>query len=473
MQNKVPHHSAGKIIHVPQGKSGRLHSASGAYGISGLYTCEFTTCNILAFIGPTKLLLIHADLLTDIREESKWIEEELQEVVLIYRQGYENALTIQMRPFLQERFGEKLKVISMDDAHDGVHLSFELNLEGFHGQIRKFALRVNPPNLIRHPYEQLLVAVQKIEQVIGLNAKHRTGKSRKRYMTVYDGRAWEAMEEWELKVDVTHPATKEEINFFLATDDYLKVCGKLTGIVNSLQGRIPILEDLKELVMPIAFQLEGYLNNFNAPKLFIRNIKILFDEKLENSVVSMTSPTSLEDVEICKQIRKENSVEDVIALFEKYRDMAPATPFKKELMDCFDTCHRHYQERMRYTIVENERRVLKERFENHVRKAILHSQKQEYEAAKNLFFDALKIASECFLKDDPALASAYWNFGRILQRSGDGENAMFFIHIALQLREAYQRKEKQLIKKTRKALSECEDMVKKSVEVGRPLEIKN
>lgn len=343
-----------EIIHIPQGRGGRLMKAKEA---TALYTWGFSSCNIIAVIGTEKLVLIHADTLTDpdaIKDEILWVGED-SEVVFIFREKFRKALAEVLLPKLKRLLPEKkINVKKMDDAHDGVLVSFHMYSDSdLNPHVKKFPCSQHPQRLFRHEKEQTFLAVQKIEQLVGLNARIYTGKTLRKRFIIFNGNNWEAISEGELKIFDSHPATKEELNFFSAADSYFTLMHKLAGLAESLKGRIQYGEELKDIVMPIAFYLEGYLNNYNPLLLLKRNLLHLLDKKDDGSIFSIEKPVTREDNNVCEHLnvvlRKPQVMpEEVQNIFYAYREKAPENPFKKQLVEEFNTFYQHYQDRMIY-----------------------------------------------------------------------------------------------------------------------------
>lgn len=456
----------GKIINVPQGRSGRLMKATLEYGVSGLYTCGFTTCNIIAMVGKEKLALIHADLQVDpeyIHEEVKWFNGDLLSVIVIYRNQYKHALTVQMLPALTKMFPELLIEKVMDDQHDGVLLTFDQNSDNeLHQNIVKFPISEHPKKLIYHPDEQRLVAVQKIEQVIGLHAKYLTKKAVRKYLNIFDGRSWEHMMEHELVMDAAHEITKKELKFFSQTDDYVTICGKLMGIVDAMTDKIPVQENIKDLVMPIAVELEGFLNNFDPLKIFLRNFKALLSKSNRNNIFQLEKPSSSHDnlvvVKLNQAFVDRNPVNKVMEVMNAYISEASQTGFKKQLVEEFNTFYKHYNQRMKYRLHLDRNKELIRKSEKLLRESVLLSKEKKYEAARNLSIEALIFLSWSALKSNPSLASAYWNIGRCTQKLGEFSEAIFFINGAVMLRKNYLElpDDHKDILLPKKALEECQ-----------------
>ncbi len=413
-----------------------------AYGIDGLYTNGFSICNIIAVIGQDKLVLVHADQLTNpaaIKDEVEWVDEP-NELILIFREKWQNVLTTQMfRQLAKLLPNKKINLVKMDDEHDGVYLSFHASSANtLHPNIKKYPIHIHPDNLLRHPLEQLFLAVQKIEQIIGLRAKTETQRVRKKYLNIFDGRAWEPVGSNELMIDDSDDTTKKEIAFIKPHDSYIVIIGKLAGIAQSYHDIIKCVEDIKQFVQPIGFHLEGYLNNFDALKLFKRNLFQLTNENDKNSIFRLEQPGSNEDKEIVVGLQAALANPSSTAnTFEKllipYKQEAPETPFKTQLTNEYTNFHKHYDERMIYTSQKEEYRAYLKKAVKHCKAAIETYQSNRFSGATNLFLEGLKLCTYCCLRIQDSLAKSYYNTGRALYQVQEYQKAKFFLNIALMI----------------------------------------
>lgn len=448
------------IVHVPQGRSARFMRATIPYGIEGLHTDGFSTCNIIICMGNDKITLTHADLRTNpeiIKEQIMWVGEP-NETIIIAR---ENILLNQLLPHLQKILpGRNFITKQMDKKHDGIVVTFNSNPENdIHRQINKIPIGERPKNLLHHPSEEKFLAVQKIEQVIGLRAAFTTQKFRNYQQLIFDGRAWEPIDDNEFNIRLNHKMTREEYEFFKPSDTRTTIAGKLMGVIQNAQQKIELHGDIKELADSVAFYLEGYLNKFDALMLYKRNIK-------ETLTCADYSPNSDDDRKFKEDVlvilqEKHRDFDMIHSIFAEYKQKSPQTEFKKNVVSEFEQFAKDYHSRMMYrqneSFQQEQLRLLG--VANNI--AVSHYRAKEFSAASNIFFEILKKATLCCLKSSEELVTAYYNFGRSLQQEFKYNEARFFINTARILRESYVKSNQAELEKVKKALAECESQIEK------------
>src|SRR5690606_8952205 len=127
-------------------------------------------------------------------------------------------------------------------------------------RVEKFPYGQTPQNLLHHPQEQKFLAVQKIEQIIGLRAKQQTKKFRNKQLRIFDGCAWETLEDWHFFIDTSHALTKKEMKSFTKDNPYITLNINLRELIGEVKKTIPFIGEFND--MHVTFYLEDYLNNF-------------------------------------------------------------------------------------------------------------------------------------------------------------------------------------------------------------------
>lgn len=460
-----------KVIYVPQGYSARLMGATEVYDIKGLYTDGFSTCNIVACIGKDKLVLMHVDaqtILDKVEKEIAWVGEPSEVIVILRNEDVCSGERVKAQ--LLEHLNQAMPSLSiveriMDREHDGVYLSFKQHKQSdLHVNLQKFPLRKRPDNLIHHPQEQQFLAVQKIEQIIGQREKYQTRKAKNKQFYIFDGRAWETLGNNELKIDCSHQLTREEMQCFAKDDPYIVISGKVGGIIESAQKKIPIMSDLKEIALNVATHLEGYLHDYDYRRLFKRNLKDMINNDCNN-------PLSDADKDFKSQLsnllqQNADIFKEVEQLIATYQQNALETEFKTAIVSEYNSFSEHYLERKYYSDVKIACEQMKKRALSFNKQAVKEVQQKKYESAVNLFFDTLKLCTYCCMKDAPELAIAYFNFGRTLYRAGRYQEAHFSLNTSLLLRENYtqSKSNEQEIVKVKNALAECVEKLEEPVD---------
>lgn len=232
-----------KIIYVPQSHSAKIsRDLEFRHDIAGLYTDEFSTCNVLAVISNSKLMLVHLDthilnseaMLEQLQQEIEWVSEP-REIVVVFKRDIGGGERVNKRLLAHLALEMPLvKILNKEIDNDthGIYLSFDTQkASDIHSNIQKFPYGSRPTELIRHPQEQQFLAVQKIEQVIGQHARHIVATRNKRICIFAQG--WEPLSDAELKVDVSHPLTQREMLRFSKQDTYFDIVQKLIVVLNN------------------------------------------------------------------------------------------------------------------------------------------------------------------------------------------------------------------------------------------------
>jgi hypothetical protein len=264
-------------IYVPQGRGGRLDGDSISLGFDGLYTDGISTCNILITLSESKIELVHFDNntvghLEHYGNSMQNLSNPNSEIILITRESsagriIEGLLT----QYIKQKRGLTFTHYRMT-TEDGIRVSFDKSSSNtFHPQICFYPIgQQTEAALLHHPQEQPLVAVQKLEQIIGVREKKLRGLSRPKKLFIFDCKFWETIDSQELEIANSHPITQEELNFFNTSDTVIEVASKLSGLINSAEEfGIPSMDIApKDLGLYLAYYLEGYLNQYEPQMLF-------------------------------------------------------------------------------------------------------------------------------------------------------------------------------------------------------------
>ncbi|KIE04220.1 hypothetical protein NF27_IV00070 [Candidatus Jidaibacter acanthamoeba] len=449
-----------KTIYVPQGYCARLIPTSESYDIGGLYTDGFSTCNILACISEEEVILAHVDNLTlmfwneNLGQAIKQIKN-LKEIIIISRENekHVNEALISFINFIG--FQSLIVKKEVDINHGGIYISFnKQNDSDIHPNITKYPRSREGLELIHHPQEQQIEAVQKIHQIVGMNAKFNAQNMPKKKFLIFDGQAWEPMDKVELTIDTSNQITKEEMNFISKEAPFIEVAGRLIGIAESIKNKVQIITPPKELSMQVAFYMEGYLNQYNHSLLFKRNLKEIIDN-------ITAKPQTKEDRRLKKNLNtiliKDNDIfSEVNNLCKSYKENAPDNQFKtyitidiKDLSEMYlKRKYYHDLKQLYQEFQETALRLNKEGFDCY--------QAKNFSRATQLFRSAIKYFTYCSSKDNPKLASVYYSCGRSHQQLGEYDEAKFFLNTSLTLRENYiEPRPRAEIERTKKAIDEC------------------
>jgi len=457
-----------RTIYVPQGKSARLMKTSLDYGIQALYTDKFSTCNIIVCIGEDKMVLMHADFQTDllsIKGEIDWVGDK-KETLLIFRksEGEELAklLTKRLENFVE--FTQK----PLDDLEwecSGIYVSFSV-LSGFeiHKQVKKYKNKQLPPKLLHHPLEQKLLSVLKIErldpiltQLEQLNggAKSKKKEIKSKSLLIFDGNVWEPLGDSERSIDTetqnTLNALKKHSHLKIRAFFSSKIYGAFPGEENSEIRKI-----FEWRIHRFYFHLEGYLNGFDHELLFRRNLL----DVLNRCLVDKTLAPSPTDNRYAKEIGEILSSPEAIfdRVEEIYNDWKQKsnTQTPSFLLKELSRYVHHYYDRKYYKDFAEKSSARIEKAKVFYQKGLSKYREEEFQDAYNLLFKALKILSQCCLKNEPVVGTLYYNCGRSLQKLKKPSDAIKFLNRSLSLRK-FSHAPNARIQKTIGAIKECEE----------------
>ena len=453
-------------IHIPQGRGARLGMPKEITGVIGLYTNNFSSCVIISAMTQFKAVLIHADYKTSIGQifqELEWIDDAI--INLFYRESHKEVNATRILKELKAKFPEKeIRENKLLDTQHGILLSFFEEPGKQTNGIRLYQLpRDNKPDrLIFHPKEQQFLSTQKIEQIIGFRQLHDTGEIVVKEVCIFDCFLWKPIEDSDLCITKKGELTEEEMSQFTPQDDYVTIARKLIGIAEaSKTSGVEIADNDYQFVMPVAFWLEGYLNNFDADMLLRRNIKSLLDPSNENSLYSYNS-SNQEDASVAKKLLTLNSnekSEDYLKQFDKIiieYQKSPHTEFKKSLLQECSMFRRHHSKRIEYQDAALANLKHQKRAKELAKIGLKSMVAKNYSAAKNLFAEALHYCIISCDMSDKILVSALFNYARADQRSGNPDMAKSYLSRALTLVNAFD--PGNLIQiKIKMAIAECEE----------------
>ncbi len=461
------------VIHVPQGRCARL-TRTPTNLIEALYTDGFSTCNIVALIGQDKLALFHIDIHTDmseIKRQYDWIDGPC-EIVVIYNREYQQVVTTGLLKYLYQTFqGLQVQLRPLDESGpSGILLSFNTNNTDpnnpsqLHPNIVGLPARQKPEHLRRHPNEREFLTVQKMEQFFGKMARAFEQTVLAKTMLIFDGKFWEPVPPSELILNLDDELSKNEFSIFNDKMTFLQIMKGIYRFTQAYESIIDFLGDRVQYVKHIAEYLEFYLHNYDPIKPFILNLRSFFDKSDPINIFHFETPTSDADRKVCEALKRELAKEDcdikqIVAIMVTYEKNAPTTGFKSHLTDEYKTYKRHFDERNQYLSQERENKQIKRRINQLSNSGVAHYQKQEYPQAETLLANALTTCSYCYTKGSPEVATAYYNYGRCLQKLDRFGEAKAAFRNALFLRTKYLTVPQAQIDKVNRAISECDHAI--------------
>ena len=432
-----------KIIYVPQGHSARLTADTQISAVQGLYTDRFSTCNLIVCMGTNGVTLIHADMNTS----PAWVEKEIKDVgqpntvMLYYRPNDGEPVKANILSHLAAKL-PSLRVTpqEVDISNDGILVPFQARSIS---DIQVLPLGQRPNELIHHPKEEQLLTIQKIGQIIGVRARDRTMRANRgipiwqdKQFCLFDGLAWEHVDESKLQVDTSHGLTREEMNWFKPQEPSVLIGSKLGSIVQKAsQEGMPLANNgAKDLAVAVMPYMANYINNYDHILIFRLDMKDIVNQKY-------VRPETEKDTQLQKDLnkildQKHENPNDLKRLIDecigKYKGQLPHTTYMKQMFEEHKSYSGQYEEREFYRSLAKRNGELKKIAKEESQKGTKYFQEQDYYNAATCHSKALQIYSYCCIKNETILLHAYYNYGMSLHKLGQTvEAAPFFRRIIL------------------------------------------
>lgn len=439
---KFPSEGKNYTVYIPQGKAGRLDRNSISLGFDGLYTEGISTCNILITLTKNIIELAHIDYITAAHLENligsmENLSDPACEIILIARENLGQLIEPKLIQYLQEFLGKTVALYRMT-TENGARVSFDKNTSNiFHPQIKFYTFENQTEiHFLHHPQEQEFLAIQKIEQIIGLIEIKLSGLRPPKKVFIFDKKFWQMIDERELTIENSHPLTQEELNYFSNSDTLIDITNKIFGLANLAEkfGIPTAKHNLENIGSDIAFYLEGYLNQYNPQVLYKRNMLDFFDfysaETSEDIAFKSKALTCLKS--------SENPFSEYNELLNMYAKTTGSSEFKRLVLGSV-TFPDHYKRRL----VEQERAQTRiteiQLAQTHYTTAKQNYDAGNYNAANTLALEALKTFSYHCTNDSPKLRNVYALLGYCLFKSKDFAQAKLFLEVAISLMQPNQK----------------------------------
>lgn len=450
-----------KVINVPQGNSARMIKDAPDSEVSGLYTDGFSSCNIIVGISAKKLILIHVDMLSildtgKIQKEMRWLSTP-SNVIVIYRKEDEAGAIINdlLLTELKEIIpSDKIVNQAVSSKVSSVFLSFE-SQDSFavHPNIKFLDNR--PQNLILHPQQQQFLAVQKIEEIVGLEARNATKLAYRKKTCVFDGIAWEPMSDHEIKIDMSHDTTKRDMGYFNKNSSQVYIAQQLKCILELL----PIKNTFEiSGYLYVANHLQNYLNDYKYPEIF----KCNFSDTICSGFYPLQTDDDRELHKYLKSIllKSGDVFTEITYALNQYSQKDVGTEFTKNILMEYQQFSGCYKESLACSELYNNYLMQQKNASKTMQAALADYKNKNYKSASDQFLNIIKVFNLTNTKKSPTLASAYYNCGRSLFKDGQYESAQYFLARSLELRKDYtEPMPKDIeIEKTEVALNECKAM---------------
>lgn len=426
------------VLYVPQGRTARLDTAVDSQ-FTGLYTDNFSACNIIVITGKSRMVLAHADrnlasIASCMTADIAWVGEGASMSIYNRRPNVITEILELKFRMMNLAIQPSLHMVASDI--DGIQIekdpsqTFKLNFIKDHRNL--------PFTLAHHPQETPMETVQKLRQLFGLREEKETGLRPIKQVNIFDGTHWVSVPPNELQLVSQHPLTLDEINRFKAGELIDTLYPKMQQLMAEIFTKIKAGNSVEEACEHLVPLLELYLNNYDSKAIALRHIQHL--------AKILHYPEDQVDVI--------NSLETAIAFFrtliENFKKI-PASDGRDTILSTLSLVYQHALERMHFKNISDQQERLMSSEKNLRERAVLSFREGQYASAKPLALSALKLAVLVYTADNPLLSSAYYNLGRCLQETGEHASALEYLYQALKLRDRYA--DNATITKTSKALA--------------------
>jgi len=453
-----------RFIHIPQGKCGRFSRSTKDYlDIDGLHTDEFSTCNILLFIGQDKFSLAHVDARVhlDVEQEIQWVGHPNKIIIISRPEEVSQIIQKQIVNTLNKANLFNIEKINIAEENETVIVRLPKCQENvINPQIECLPIAKAPEDLLHHPLEEKFQIIQKIEQVIGIQALQETQKINKTRV-IFDGATWQPIPQSELEIDSSHPSTKVEMQGLQSKRKFIDIAVETFKVINKnhVTGKVPFKGDMQKTATNIAVHLESYLNKgVDAEAIMLNNLKELIDDY---------KPVAKEDSQFKANFKKQLSEKNItvdalnqmVTKFEKELPKSLNTHFKDNFFDMFEMLNTHYHARIKYQKLNTANAALKQQLRPNNTAAKQHLDNQQYQEALNLFSQGVHNTTSCCLANAPEIAMAHYNYGKTLYKQNQYEKALFFLTTAANLVAKYPKQQfkHMTIESTKQAVLECQE----------------
>ncbi|KTD66069.1 tetratricopeptide repeat protein [Legionella shakespearei] len=426
------------VLYVPQGRTARLDTAVDSQ-FTGLYTDNFSACNIIVITGKSRMVLAHADrnlasIAPCLAADIDWVGEGAS--MSIYYRGHNVITEILLLKFGMMNLAITPSFHTVTSDVDGIQIekdssrTFKLNFIQDHQNL--------PFSLAHHPQETPMETVQKLRQLFGLREEKETGLRLIKQVNIFDGIHWVPVPRNELQLVSQHPLTQNEMSRFAMGELLDTIYPKMHQLILEIFTCIKAGNSVEETCDHLVPLLELYLNNYDSKAIVLRHIQHL----------AQILRYPAQRVEVIDSL--ETAIAFLSSLIKNFKKI-PASDNRDTILSTLLLVHKHAQERMHFKKISEQQECFMGREKNLRERAVLSFREGQYASAKPLALSALKLAIVVYTADNPLLSSAYYNLGRCLQETGEHESALEYLHQALKLREQYA--DKANIDKTSKALA--------------------
>jgi len=406
--------NSNRTIYAPEGWWGKLRKDGGFNpDVNYLYTDGFSTCCILVGIGEVRRVLYHVNMMTvhitdKLAREFK--DEVFQHFILVYRQ---QSLVQELEKILKNLQVPR-SCLQVDNDVKGVRISFTQHDDDVVPYVQ--ILRKDLDDIVlRHPLEQQIETVAKLQQVLGLKQKT-SGRTTVNDSSncIYDGNFWAYLD--ETLITVQDAECLKDLNFLYQADSYFDYSSYLKALVKDTN--VPFIGDL----MPLAYFIEQYRFNYDSASLLKRNLKQALDSPGKESIEPCSVLEKMFEQKLKRLINEESNQDifnELTYLLKEFEAEASESVFKE---DRVAICQYFLCER-------SKRRVYELMIEMSASASQLHQQADvavnqgDTAGAVRLYTESAKLLAVCCMSSSPELAHVLLKGGKLAFKIRDYQTA--------------------------------------------------
>lgn len=419
------------VIHIPQGRSGRIDKTSIHDKVGSLFTYGIKTCQVIACIGKERFSLIHLDNMNFIGamdDELQWVGKGAI-VIILYREGFPAGLILHssILGHLVKR-GVEHQAILLAKDRDGIQLySDPAQDRRIHPHLSLHEPNDLPHSLLRHPQELKFITALKIEQFLCMGRPNMPAKK----MLVFDGEHWQKIDPMECSPYC--PTDKERQRLASMRAHAHEPMVLLQTIVDMVQGLQPSLGALFgsnpfEFGISLMAHVQKYVNDYDHVRVFRESMRECVEDRMTPEFCRLKNITISPDErdylnKLLSALQKQADPYPEILKLVNREGRAFNTLISTHIAQEFSSYARQYligkmyvqlEEKYRQNILESKREA---------RIATDHYQAGRYEEARGHFERSLMLARQSCESGEGLLKKCYTHYCVALKACGNHELA--------------------------------------------------
>lgn len=375
-----------KMVHVIQGHSANLMCNSILFGISGLYTDDFSPCIILICATKTQCTLYHLDI------EAVYNKDTCQQIIdsINMIEGCKK-INIYYKTDGIELKNNMLKYLKSLNISDVENIYIENNIEGIGINFTdsKYVISYylfSQTELIRHPQEEIIITLRKIKQIIGYGIN----RSYSSKLCIFNNIGWCKMNDEDL--NILYDEMKLRIITFNNDYDLCIIGGRLKDMVISFGQHLS-----DESYRNVAKYMMIYLCNYEQKKIFQNGLQCLKNIKSSHNDIILKKDIS--------KIKNININDGIIKLNDILRNLRPyssteLTEYQNNIRSILYVIIQIYDSSEIYKNVKNINIHIQPKINKFLIDGNALFELNNYNDAKNLFHRAIELMILCTYIDD-------------------------------------------------------------------------